>query len=68
MSSGAVLRVVLHCILFLDHSSLLTMLHHRCLQERLQDLLDRQSGLPPPSFIQRVKAMLGMRRPDARAE
>jgi hypothetical protein len=32
------------------------------LKDRIQELLDRQSGLPQPTFAQRFKAMFGWRR------
>ena len=36
--------------------------------DRIQQMLDTQRGLPPPTMLQRVRAMFGFRRPDERAE
>jgi hypothetical protein len=46
---------------FLAHSHAHTA-QKKMMKDRIQELLDRQSGLPQPTFAQRFKAMFGWRR------
>lgn len=59
---------VVICILGLHGACCLFPNYKTSDADRIQQMLDTQRGLPPPTLLQRVKAMFGFRRPDERAE